>query len=355
MVISKKKKEGQVMKKRNVFVIVTLLCVLAVCVAGFCSEAAAASKDKPIVLRFNTVVKSEGAPGSAGQQTFKSELEKLTNGRVKVEYYWGWALANNTEAVVGGLQTGAFEVSDWAIGTFAEYSKAFLPLDVPYLISSKKAAYEVARGEPGRMMIDRFRKDTGIKVLMVSDLGFRHITNSKRPITSPEDLKGLKIRTQPNPLHIQGFKALGASPTPMSFAELFTALQQGVVDGQENPIYNIFAAKLYEVQKYLSLTYHLWTAGAFVMSDEYFISLPKDIQTAIEKASVAAREAVIEDIAKSEEVWLNEIKKKTEVNTLTDDQIMAFKEILKREWPKMAEQIGTDYFNSVREKIEKVQ
>ena len=175
-------------------------------------------------------------------------------------------------------------------------------------------------------MTDRFLKDTGIKVLKISHLGFRHITNSKRPITSPADLKGLKIRTQPNPLHLQGFKAFGASPTPMAFAELFTALQQGVVDGQENPIYNILVMRIHEVQKYMTLTYHLWNAGGFIMSDKYYKGLPEDIRTAIDKAAVAAREAVIEDIAKSEPGWLAEIKKKTQVNELTNDQIAGLPE-----------------------------
>lgn len=347
--------EKTAMKKRSLLAALSLMSVLAVLIAVHLSEAAEATKDKPLVLRFNTVVKSEGAPGSAGQQVFKKELEKLTDGRVKVQYYWGWTLANNTEAVVGGLQSGGFEVSDWGLGTFAEYSKAFLPTDVPYLIITKEVAYDVIRGEPGRIMTDRFLKDTGIKVLKISHLGFRHITNSKRPITSPADLKGLKIRTQPNPLHLQGFKAFGASPTPMAFAELFTSLQQGVVDGQENPIYNIFVMRIHEVQKYMTLTYHLWNAGGFIMSDKYYKGLPEDIRTAIDKAAVAAREAVIEDIAKSEPGWLAEIKKKTQVTELTNDQILAFQKIAKEEWPKMASTIGKDYFNSVRDQIEKIQ
>jgi tripartite ATP-independent transporter DctP family solute receptor len=340
--------------KKNAFCLgVVFLFTVAVFLGVYPSEASAA--DKPLVLRFNTVAKNETAPGSAGQQVFKRELEKLTNGRVKVQYYYGWTLANNTEAVIGGLQTGAFEVSDWGTGSFAEYSKAFMPLDVPYLIPSRDVAYEIMRGEIGRIMGDRFTKDTGIKVLFVCDLGFRHITNSKRPIMTPADLKGLKIRTQANPLHLQGFKALGASPTPMAFAELFTALQQGVVDGQENPIYNIFAMKIYDVQKYMSLTHHMWNAGVFIMSDKYYKSLPEDIRTAIDKASVASREAVMEDIASSEKGWLAEIKKKCQVNELTNDQIAAFQKIAMNEWPKMAATIGTDYFNTIRSKIEAVQ
>jgi tripartite ATP-independent transporter DctP family solute receptor len=343
------------MKKNYLCIGVVFLFAVAAIVGAWPSDATAQTKEKPLVLRFNTVVKTEGAPGSSGQQAFKKEVEKVSNGRVKVEFYWGWTLANNTEAVIGGLQTGAFEVSDWGSGSVAEYSKAFLPLDVPYLVASREVAYEIMRGEVGRIIADKFTKDTGIKVLYIGDLGFRHITNSKRPIYTPADLKGLKIRTQPNPLHIQGFKALGASPTPMSFAELFTALQQNVVDGQENPIYNILAMKIYDVQKYMSLTHHLWNSGIFIMSDKYYKGLPEDIRTAIDKASIAAREAATEEIAKSEPVWLAEIKKKCQVNELTNDQVFAFQKVMMAEWPKMANTIGLDYFNLIRGKIEAIQ
>jgi tripartite ATP-independent transporter DctP family solute receptor len=343
------------MKKNYLCIGIVFLFTAAMLIGVFPSNAAAQTKEKPLVLRFNTVAKNETAPGSVGQQTFKKELEKLTNGRVKVEFYYGWTLANSTEAVMGGLQTGAFEVSDWGSGSVAEYSKAFLPLDVAYLIPSQAVAFEIMRGEVGRIISDKFTKDTGIKVLYIGDLGFRHITNSKRPIFTPADLKGLKIRTQPNPLHLAAFKALGASPTPMSFAELFTALQQGVVDGQENPIYNILTMKIYEVQKYMSLTYHLWNSGIFIMNDKYYKGLPEDIRTAIDKASIAAREAEVEDHLTNEKLWLAEIKKKTQVNELTSDQIAAFQKVLKQEWPKMAATIGTDYFNTIRSKIEAIQ
>ena len=343
------------MKKRNAIVIVSLLCVVAVGVAGFCSGAAAESKDKPIVLRFNTVNRSEGAPGSAAQMTLKKELERLTNGRVKVEFYYGWALARNTEAVVGGLQTGSFELSDWNLASLAEYSKAFLPLDVFYLLPNKAVAYEVVRGEVGRMMADRFKEETGIRVILITDLGFRHITNSKRPITSPADLKGLKIRTQSNPLHLEGFKAFGASPTPMAFAELFTALQQGVVDGQENPIFMTYIVKLYKVQKYLSLTGHLFSPGAFLMSNDFYKGLPKDIRTAIDKAAITAREAAIKEVAETEKAWLPEMEKEIKVNTLSNEQLQAFQKIAKAQWPKMAKIIGEDYFNTIRDKIEEIQ
>lgn len=355
LIVNSKKQGRKKVKKKNLITIVSTLCVGVFLFGIFSAEAASPTKENPLVLRFNTVNRSEGAPGSAAQMTLKKELERLTNGRAKVEFYYGWTLARSTDAVIGGLQTGGFELSDWNLASFAEYSKAFLPLDVFYLIPSKAVAYEVVRGEVGRMMADRFKKETGIRVVMITDLGFRHITNSKRPITSPADLKGLKIRTQSNPLHLQGFKAFGASPTPMAFAELFTALQQGVVDGQENPIFMTYIVKLYKVQKYLSLTGHLFSAGAFVMNEEFYKSLPEDIRTAFDQAAITAREAGIEEVAATEKAWLPEMEGEIKVNALSNEQNLAFQKIAKAEWPKMAKIIGDDYFNTIRDKIEEIQ
>ena len=177
----------------------------------------------------------------------------------------------------------------------------------------------------------------------------------EQPQLALEDLKGLKIRTQSNPLHLEGFKAFGASPTPMSFAELFTALQQGVVDGQENPIFMTYIVKLYKVQKYLSLTGHLFSPGAFLMSNDFYKGLPKDIRTAIDKAAITAREAAIKEVAETEKAWLPEMAKEIKVNTLSDEQLQAFQKIAKAQWPKMAKIIGEDYFNTIRDKIEEIQ
>jgi tripartite ATP-independent transporter DctP family solute receptor len=246
-------------------------------------------------------------------------------------------------------------MSDWNLASFAEYSKAFLPLDVFYLLPNKAVAHEVVRGEVGRMMADRFIKETGIKVVFITDLGFRHITNSKRPINSPADLKGLKIRTQSNPLHLQGFKAFGASPTPMSFAELFPALQQGVVDGQENPIFMTYIVKLYKPQKYMSLTGHLFSAGAFVMNNDFYNSMPADIKTAFDKAAIVAREAAIEEVVETEKAWLPKIEEAIQVNALSAEQMVAFHDVAKAQWPKMAKTMGEDYFDTIRSKIEEIQ
>lgn len=338
------------MNTKKFFKIVSVLFASAL----FLSSTAVFASPK-ITLKFNTFVKSADQKGQAGQTTFKRVVEELTDGKVEVKFYYNWALANNTEAVIGGLQMKSFEVSDWNVASFAEYSKAFLPLDAPYLVSSSKVALEILRGEVGKMMSDRFSKETGIRILMLGHNGFRHISNSKKPITKPADLVGMKIRTQSNPLHLMGFKALGASPTPMSFADLFTALQQGVVDGQENPIFITYVTKLYEVQKYYSLTSHLYSCGAFIMGEEYYQSLPADIREAIDKASVAAREAIIEEVVATDAFYLSEIAKKTEVNQLSDVQILEFQKEVKKVWPEMAKIIGEDYFNAIREGIEKIE
>lgn len=309
------------------------------------------TKEDPLVIRYNTNVKSADAADGVAQRTFKEKVEELSGGKVTVEYYWNQTLANNTEAVVGGLQTGSFEMADIGVGALAEYSKAFLPLDVPYLIADKDVAYEVLKGEVGQIMIDKLAEDTGILALKLTDLGFRHITNTAKPITSPADLSGLKIRTQNNPLHMIGFEALGAIPSPIAFSELFTALQQKVVDGQENPITNIYNFKIYEVQTYLSLTGHLYSAGAFLVSQEFFNGLPADIQKNITDALTAAQDAGIKMIQDNEAAWLKEISAVMTVNELTAEQIAEFQKASMASWDEMAEKIGADYFKVIEEKI----
>jgi tripartite ATP-independent transporter DctP family solute receptor len=162
-------------------------------------------------------------------------------------------------------------------------------VDLPFLFRDKEHAYKVLDGPIGRGLLDAF-SEKGIKGLAFWENGFRNITNNVRPIEKPEDLKGIKIRTMENKIHLASFKAWGASPTPMAWGEVYTALQQKTIDAQENPIAIIYTAKIYEVQKYLALTGHFYSPSPILMSDKAFKSLPPDIQkvmldTAVECAT----------------------------------------------------------------------
>ena len=145
-------------------------------------------------------------------------------------------------------------------GAIAGYFKPAMVLDIPYLFSSAPVAWKVLDGKFGDELAAALLDKTGMRVLAYGETGFRNFTNSKRPIKSPEDLKGLKIRVMETPLYITLVKALGAAPTPIAWTETYTSLQQGVVDGQENPVSVIIQAKFAEVQKYLTLDGHTYGA-----------------------------------------------------------------------------------------------
>ena len=171
------------------------------------------------------------------------------------------------------------------------YFTGFVPqlnlLDLPFLFRSDAHAYAVLDGEVGQELMDAMAS-AGLQGLAFWELGFRSLTNNVRPVREPQDVEGLKLRTTPNPAHILAFKVLGANPTPMPFAEVYSALQTGAIDGQENPINHIYASKLQEVQKYLSLTEHAYTAAPLVINANRWQGLSEPFQTALREAAIEA-------------------------------------------------------------------
>ncbi|WP_413615590.1 TRAP transporter substrate-binding protein [Halomonas cupida] len=160
-------------------------------------------------------------------------------------------------------------------------------LDLPFLFDDYDHAYAVLDGEIGQSLLDRLGEHE-LKGLAFWEIGFRNLTNSRRPVESAADIEGLKLRTTPNPAHIAAFEALGANPTPMPFTELFTSLETRTVDGQENPVSLIRSANLYEVQDYLSLTAHAYTAAPLVMNKAKFDSLSAEQQQLLVDAAIEA-------------------------------------------------------------------
>ena len=171
------------------------------------------------------------------------------------------------------------------------YSTGFLPelnlLDLPFLFESDAHVFAVLDGEVGRTLMDGMQ-GAGLQGLAFWEPGFRDLTNSVRPIETPADLEGLKLRTTPNPAHVLAFEMLGADPTPMPFAEVYSALQTGTIDGQENPINHIHANKLHEVQPHLSLTHHAYTTSQSVMNANRWNGLSPEHQAAISEAALEA-------------------------------------------------------------------
>ena len=235
-----------------------------------------------------------------GIDTFAREVEKRTAGRYKVQPFYSGSLGGERESIEA-VQLGTQELTFSSTGPVPNFVPEARILDIPFLFRDKAHARAVLDGPIGQEMLLKF-EPKGFKALAWGENGVRHMTNSKRPVNAPDDLKGLKMRTMENPVHVAAYKGFGIITTPMAFPEVFTALQQGTVDGQENPLSVIMAAKFDQVQKYLSLTGHVYSPAVFLMNKASFDKLSAaDKQAFIDAAKEgvkANRARVDEDDAK---------------------------------------------------------
>src|SRR5436309_4501994 len=227
---------------------------------------------------------------------FAREVEKRTNGRYKIQNFYAGALGAERESIEG-IQLGTLDLTMTSTGPVPNFVPEVAVLDIPFLFRDYAHARAVLDGPIGQEMLTKFDAK-GIKALAWGENGFRHMTNNKRPVTAPDDLKGLKMRTMENPIHIEAYRQFGILPTPMAFTEVFTALQQGTVDGQENPLSVITAAKLDQVQKYLTLTGHVYSPAVFLMNKAQWEQLSEgDKQAFLDaaKEAVKANRARVDD------------------------------------------------------------
>lgn len=206
-----------------------------------------------------------------------ADIATASNGRLKFEYYPASQLGAERDTLEG-VSLGTVDFAVISTGPILGFFPEIAVTSIPYLISNREAAWAVYDGPFGQKLSAMMEKKTGMKVLGWAENGFRTFSNNKREIQRPEDMKGLKIRSMENDVHMEIISALGASAIPVSFAELYTALQQGTVDGQENGLALTYNNKLYEHLGYLTLDYHVYDPFVVVMSGEAWNSLPADLQ-----------------------------------------------------------------------------
>ncbi|MEL7625124.1 MAG: TRAP transporter substrate-binding protein [Clostridiales bacterium] len=268
---------------------VLLLCFLmALSVAGGCQRGVwAADSGVDYVIRVGHVLATDH-PYTDGLNYFKKVLEEKTDGRVRVEVFPNSMLGNERD-MIEGLQLGTLEMALVSTAPLSGFTSDFLVFDLPYIFTDTATARGCVDSEVGMGMLEDLASQ-GIKGLLYFENGFRSVTNSRRPIQHPEDLQGIKIRTMENPIHMDSFSAMGADPTPMAFGELFTALQQKTIDGQENPLAIVDTSKFYEVQTYLSLTEHFYAPAPFLMALDYYNNLPEDVRNAVYEAAKEAQD-----------------------------------------------------------------
>lgn len=233
-------------------------------------------------------------------KSFDENLQKLAPGRFRVEQFPSSALGGERETIES-LQLGNLEMVVTSSGPVINFVPEAGIMDIPFLFRDSKHARAALDGAPGQEILDKFPAK-GLVALAWGEQGFRHLTNSKRPVNVPADMKGLKLRTMENPVHMTAFRTLGASPTPMAWPEVIQGLQQGMIDGQENPMSVIVSAKLPEVQKYLTLSRHVYSPALIVMSKRTYDKLSDSDKQAVQAAGKQA--------AQDMRAWVDEVEAK---------------------------------------------
>jgi len=252
----------------------------------------AAAAAQPVTIRLGHV----GFPGSLFDVTgnkFAQEVNQALKGRVEVRVFHSSQLGSD-EQMIKGIRVGAPEMQIPST-VMSTVDQRFGVFEMPYLIVNRAHIKKAADSREVQKALFEPLPARGVRVLGVWENGFRHITNNVRPIVKPEDLKGIKLRVPGGVWRVKMFQAYGANPSPMPFAEVYSALQSGVMDGQENPFTQIYSAKFQEVQKFLSLTGHVYTPAFLIVSEEFWKKQPKDVQDTITRI---ARETG--DFARSE-------------------------------------------------------
>ncbi|MPM39869.1 2,3-diketo-L-gulonate-binding periplasmic protein YiaO [bioreactor metagenome] len=210
---------------------------------------------------------------------------------------------------------------------YASFTQELMSAGIPFLFKNREAAYAFYDSEVGDQIADAVAVDTGIRIMGYFENGVRQLTNSKRPVVTPADMSGLKIRVMESPLYIEMFTEMGANPMPMSFAELYTALQQGAVDGQDNPYAITSTNKFYEVQKYMTDLSHTFDVTCFSINDDFYQGLPDDIRAIVDEAAAEATAVQRQLSIENEQSYIKTIEDNgVQLTRLTDEQRQAFKD-----------------------------
>lgn len=318
-----------------------LLSVFVVGCGGKTSAPAPSDEGKTYTIKLAHVVAETQSTHIAARDVFKKYVEEKSAGKIKVEIYPNGQLGSDRQAIEA-VQLGTIQMTIPAAAVLSGFEKKFQVFDLPYLFKSKEAAYKALDGELGKKLNQEVEK-IGLINMAYGENGFRHISNNKKPIEKPADLKGLKIRTMENPVHLATFKALGANPTPIAFGELYTALQQGTVDAQENPIPLVFTSKFYEVQKYYSLDGHVYAATVVLINKDFFSQLPADLQKVVREGAEKYRDEQRKISSQQDVEMLDALKKSgMMVNELTDAQKQVFIDATLPVYDQFKDVLGSD-------------
>ena len=296
----------------------------------------------PVAAKEYRVAVGDGAGGTqeALGKAFAEALAKESGGEMTAKLFLNGQLGDEQDTVTAAA-TGTLDFSILAINNITPFSPSVGTLTLPYVILSQDDAEKLTQGEVGQKMIEQTIEDAGVRIIGWGYSGFRVLTNSKRPVATVDDLKGLVIRVPKNDIMIETYKSWGVNPTPMAWGETFAALQQKVVDGQDNPYMTIYSMKFDEVQKYITDLRYLFSIEPLVVSEATFSSLSEDEQNQILAAGQAATKASAEFL-RAEEAKIREelVSRGMEITAPADEEKQFIELATTAVWPKFYDQIG---------------
>ena len=331
--------------KRSKLVCLSLSLLVSIgLLAGCGGEKKEAGKASETVLKIGHVEPEDRSTHKA-LLNFKKKVEERSKGSLKIEIYPNGALGGDVQ-LSEAVATGSLDMALPSTSVLTTYNDEFGVLDMPYLFKSSEAAFKALDGDVGKELNGKIASK-GIDIRGYSYNGPRSTTSKVKPIVTPEDLKGLKMRVMESPIFIDFYKTLGANPTPMSFTELYTGLQQGTVEAQENPPSLTFANKFYEVQKYSTIDEHVHNFLAFLINDAKFKSLSADNQKILqEEAKAYVDEQRKMELADNEKAIKDlETIGKLQTNILTADQKSAMRKALQPMYDKYEAKFGKALFD----------
>ncbi|MFT3962370.1 TRAP transporter substrate-binding protein [Propionivibrio sp.] len=292
-------------------------------------------------------------PQAVAMNRFVELAAKYTNNNVQIKVYHSAQLGSD-EKQLQAVQSGTQEFYIGSVAAFSTRIKEVQIWDMPFLFANNQEVYALQDG-PTAQKIFKQMEPAGVIGLGWGNIGFRNISNSKRPITKVEDLSGLKIRVTPNPLAIDIWKTLGTNATPMAFSEVFTALEIKAIDGQENPLMHMYANKMQEVQKFISLSNHAYVTVGLVASKKFWDGLPDADKAGIQKAADEAKALQRQLLEQADkDVIAKFIEAGVKVNAIADEELLKFRERVKPVVERFSAQIGESFVKEFQAEIEKV-
>ena len=304
------------------------------------------------LIRFGYGLNEDSVQGRAVRK-FAEDVEKASGGKMTVRAIGAAALGPDTQmqtALVGGAQEMMVGSTATLVGTIKEFGI----WDTPFLFNNEKEADAVLDGPVGEKLLGML-PEKGLIGLVYWENGFRNLTNSRRQVSSAEDIQGLKVRVMQNQVALGTFQAVGANAVPMAFSELFTALETKAVDGQENPFTTILSSKFYEVQNYLTVTNHMYSPWIVLVSKKWWETLSADEQKILKDAAVASRDFERKDNRETSAKALDDLKKAgMDIAVLPDTEIAKFREMSKSVADGVIASVGQSLWDEVQAEIAKV-